>query len=186
MRRCLSRLDQTRGPHKSYKYTYVPDPRKLAPIETTSKNEILPYAVRPPNSFVPTHEVFLEKLDIHRLAPTSDFKATFKDWNDLMTCGVREMRKRGIPQRTRQTIRYGVRNFHNGSLPELFDTKAEWLYFKQFKTKDFSYRVIPELPEKYRPHMNGIDAPPVPEYQKINQMPEWALKEEERLRARTK
>lgn len=160
----------------------MPDPRKLAPIETTSRAEVLPRAIRPPNSYVPTHEVFLEKLDIHRLAPTSDFKGSFTGWSDLMSCGKREMRKRGVPKRTRFAIISGVNAWHNGNPPERFDSKAEWLHYKQYKTVDHSYRVIPEMPEKYRPHQNGIDAPPLPDYRAINRMPEWAAKEEERLK----
>ncbi|CAJ1033365.1 putative IGR protein motif containing protein [Leishmania utingensis] len=174
-------LDQTTGPHKAYKYTYMPDPRKLAPIETSMRSEVLPVVIRPPTSYVPNHEVFLEKVDVHRLAPTSDFKATFKDWNDLMTCSKRELRTRGVPLLTRRAIRAAVLAFQNGNPPERFDTKEEWLYYKQFKTKDYSYRIVPELPEKYRPHQNGIDQAPVPNYNEINQMPEWAVKEEKRL-----
>ncbi|ESS66466.1 hypothetical protein C3747_60g153 [Trypanosoma cruzi] len=182
MRSTCRLFDQTCGPHKSYKYTYMPDPRKLAPIETTSRSEILPLVIRPPTSYVPNHETFLEKVDIHRLKPTSDFKATFKDWNDLMSCGKRQLRVRGIPRMTRIAIRNAVHAFQNGNPPEYFDTKEEWLYYKQFKTIDFSYRVIPELPEKYRPHQNGIDQAPLPDYREINKMPEWARKEEERLK----
>lgn len=180
-RRCL---DQTTGPHKAYKYTYMPDPRKLAPIETMQRSEVLPIMIRPPTSYVPNHEVFLEKTDIHRLRPTSDFKATFKDWNDLMTCSKRELRVRGVPRSTRQAIRSAVLAFQNGNPPEMFDTKEEWLYYKQFKTGDYSYRVIPELPEKYRPHQNGIDQAPVPNYAAINEMPQWAVEEEKRLAAK--
>ncbi|CCW66165.1 unnamed protein product [Phytomonas sp. Hart1] len=174
-------LDNTYGPHKSYKYTYMPDPRKLAPIESTHRNEVLPIAIRPPTSYVPNHNVFLEKCDIHRLKPTSEFKSTFKDWNDLMTCNKRQLRVRGVPTLTRKAIRSAVLAFQNGTPPERFDTKEEWLYYRQFKTKDFSYRVIPELPEKYRPHQNGIDQAPVPDYDKINQLPQWAINEEKRL-----
>eukprot|EP00796_Vickermania_ingenoplastis_P012860 gene12860-8741_t len=132
LRSSFKRLDQTHGPHKAYKYTYMPDPRKLSPIETTQRTEVLPIAIRPPTAYVPNHEAFLEKADVHRLMPTSEFKSTFRDWNDLMT----------------------LLAFQNGNPPERFDTKEEWLYYKQFKTKDYSYRVIPELPEKYRPHQN--------------------------------
>ncbi|CUG90144.1 Hypothetical protein, putative [Bodo saltans] len=184
LKRCARLLDQTTGPHKSYKYTYVPDPRKLAPIESTQRAEVVPTAIRPPSSYVPNVETFLEKIDIHRGAPTSDFKATFKDWADLMTCSKRELGKRGVPRKTTKAIRTAVGAWHNGTPPERFDTKAEWLYFKQFKTLDYSQRVIPELPEKYRPHMNGIDAPPLPDYRAINQMPAWAAAEEERLKAK--
>eukprot|EP00796_Vickermania_ingenoplastis_P004172 gene4172-3013_t len=134
LRSSFKRLDQTHGPHKAYKYTYMPDPRKLSPIETTQRTEVLPIAIRPPTAYVPNHEAFLEKADVHRLMPTSEFKSTFRDWNDLMT----------------------LLAFQNGNPPERFDTKEEWLYYKQFKTKDYSYRVIPELPEKYRPHQNEL------------------------------
>lgn len=182
LKKCLRLLDQTHGPQKSYKYTYVPDPRKLSPIESTSRSEVLPTAIRPPTAYVPNHDAFLEKADVHRKAPTSDFKATFTSWSDLMTCSKRELRKRGVPQNTRVVIRAAVGAWHNGTPPERFDTKAEWMYYKQFKTHDFSHRVIPELPEKYRPHMNGIDAPPLPDYRSINQMPAWAAAEEERLK----
>lgn len=177
-------LDQTCGPHKAYKYTYMPDPRKLAPIETTQRCEILPIAIRPPTSYVPNHEVFLEKTDIHRLKPTSEFKSSFRDWNDLMTCDKRQLRVRGVPSMTRRAIRSAVLAYQNGNPPEHYDTKEEWLYYKQFKTKDYSYRIIPELPEKYRPHQNGIDQAPVPDYDQINKLPEWARKEEEKLQSK--
>lgn len=186
LRRCRVFLDQSVGPHKSYKYTFVPDPRKLAPIENMSRREIRPFAVRPPTSYVPTHEVFLEKIDIDRRAPTSDFKATFKDWNDLMLCGRRTLRKRGVPRQTRDAIRENVQAWHNGTPPERFDSKAEVLFYKQFKLGDNSRRIIPELPEKYRPHMQGIDSAPNPDYRYLNQMPEWAVKEEERLKSAKK
>lgn len=185
MRQTLRALDQTTGPHKAYKYTYMPDPRKLAPIESIQRTEILPIVIRPPTAYVPNHEAFLEKADIHRLAPTSDFKGTFRDWADLMTCSKRELRTRGVPRLTRKAIRSAVLAFQNGNPPERFDTKEEWLYYKQFKTKDYSYRVIPELPEKYRPHQNGIDQAPVPDYNEINQMPEWAIAEEKRLASKS-
>lgn len=87
---------------------------------------------------------------------------------------------------TRKTIRSAVNAFSNGTPPEEFDTKEEWLYYKQFKTVDYSYRVIPELPEKYRPHQNGIDQAPVPDYTQINAMPQWAVEEEKRLAEKRK
>lgn len=143
---------------------------------------MLPIAIRPPTSYVPNHEVFLERTDIHRLMPTSEFKSTFKDWNDLMTCDKRQLRVRGVPSMTRRMIRSSVLAYQNGNPPERYDTKEEWLFYKQFKTKDYSYRVIPELPEKYRPHQNGIDQAPVPDYEAINKVPAWAVKEEDRLK----
>ena len=79
LRRCLRRLDQTGAPHKQYKYTYVPDPRKLAPIEKTAREELRPLVIRPPTAHVPNHEVFLERIDTHRLRPTSEFKDKFKE-----------------------------------------------------------------------------------------------------------
>ncbi|CBH16263.1 hypothetical protein, conserved [Trypanosoma brucei gambiense DAL972] len=185
LKRTLTVLDQTYGPHKSYKYTYMPDPRKLAPIETTQRSEIVPQSIRPPTSYVPNHETFLERADIHRLRPTSDFKASFKDWNDLFTCDKRQLRVRGIPRMSRDAIRTAVQAFQNGNPPERFDTKEEWLYYKQFKTVDYSYRVIPELPEKYRPHQSGIDQAPLPDYREINKMPQWAECEERRQSKKT-
>jgi hypothetical protein len=134
---------------------------------------------------VPSVDVFLERTDIHRLAPTSDFKSSFADWNDLMTSDCKALKQKGVPRFTRKAIRTAVQAFHNGSPPERFNTKEEWLFFKQFKMKDFSYRKVPELPEKYRPHQNGIDQPPLPDYVKINKMPEWAVKEEARIAARS-
>ena len=186
LRRCCRLLDQTGAPHKQYKYTYQPDPRKLAPIEKTAKQELAPQVIRPPNAFTPNHEVFLEKCDIHRLRPTAEFKSLFKDWQDLMTCSYHAMRKRGIPKSTRSAIVTARRSFMNGNPPERHDTKQEYLFYKQFKTIDFSHRVIPELPEKYRPHQNGIDQAPIPDYKAINFMPEWATKEAERLAAKVR
>jgi hypothetical protein len=174
-------LDQTGAPHKQYKYSYIPDPRKMAPIEKTARLELAPQVIRPPNAFTPNHEVFLEKCDIHRLKPTAEFKGAFKDWQDLMTCSYHTMRHRGIPQNTRIAIVRARRAFLNGKPPEHHDTKQEYAFYKQFKTQDFSHRVIPELPEKYRPHQSGVDQAPIPDYKAINNMPEWALKEVDRL-----
>ena len=181
MRKCAKFFDQTKAPHKQYKYSYVPDPRKLSPMETVHDNELNPSTVRPPTKSIPNHVVFLEKCDVNNTFPTSDFKDTFKDWTDLMTMDKKTMVKNGIPANTAMVILKNVHRFKCGYMPELYDLKEEQQFWKQFKTIDNSQRRIPELPEKYRPHQHGVEQPPLPDYGQINVMPEWAQKEAERL-----
>lgn len=182
MRCCLRLLDNTKAPHKAYKYSFIPDPRKLAPIESSHARELSPCFIRPPTKYVPDKDTFLEKCDTHLSLPTADFKSSFSDWNDLMTTTYKKLKVAGVPKNTAKAILRDVRRFQNGIPPERFDTKEEWQFWRQFKTGDHTYRRVPELPEKYRPHQMGQDSQPIPNYSKINEMPEWAAKEEERLK----
>lgn len=173
--RCSRRLlDKTRAPHKHYKYGYIPDPRKLMPMETISDEELMPSMIRPPCTFVPNSDTFLDKLDVSELRPASDFKSSFSSWNDLMTASVETMMARGIPSKTAKLIRSGVIRYNCGVLPELVDRKAERQYWRQFDNKDHAQRVIPELPEKYRPHQLGEDSRQLPNFDDLNLMPPWA------------
>lgn len=186
LRRSFILLDNTHRPHKLYRYSYVPDPRKFAPIERTAAAELFPQVVPPPTKYVPDTDTFLERCDIEASKPTADFKSVFQSWNELMTMSVLQMKLNGIPRATRNAISMAVHRFKKGVPPEEFDRKTEAQYWRQFKNKDGMRRIIPELPEKYRPHQHGIDSPPIPEYDKINEMPEWAKNEEARLASRMK
>ena len=182
IRKTLRRLDQTRKPTKYYKYGYVQEPRKQLPYEQLSADDFLPTVIRPPMaSLVPDVDTFLEKIDIHEKCPTGDFKGSFHSWNEFMTATLEDMMKMGMSRPTARWI-LKSRDFYNSGMPPIhYDRKEERKYWRQFDTKDNSHRKIPELPEKYRPHQLGEDQRPVPDYEAINAMPEWAQKEEIRL-----
>eukprot|EP00758_Cryptobia_borreli_P004729 Tbor_TRINITY_DN4549_c0_g1::TRINITY_DN4549_c0_g1_i1::g.15897::m.15897 len=175
--------DSTKAPHKYYKYGFQLDPRKYAPMETSPRNEVSLFAIRPPNRFVPDHETFLERAD-YKGVGLEDYKGTFTGWKDMMTCTAVEMRRRGIPYEAVLLLKKNINRFNKGGLPDSFNCKEERLYWKQFKTKDNTYRMLPELPEKYRPHQTGVETPTLPDFRAINAMPEWAQKEEHRLSTR--
>ena len=184
MKRAPALFDKTKHPHKVYQYTFMPDPRKLAPIETVAPEEIEPKVIRPPHSWVPDVETFLDRIDVDELRPASDYKSSFTGWNDLMTASVAEMMSRGIPSKTAKWIDGWVRRYHKGELPMDHKRQAERQYWRQFNNKDNGQFRVPELPEKYRPHQMGEESQPIPNYSEINEMPEWAAKEEERLKAK--
>lgn len=174
LRAALRRLDKTKAPHKHYKYGYIPDPRKLMPMETIASEELEPTLIRPPNSFVPNTDRFLERLDVNDLRPAADFKSSFTSWTDLMTASVDTMVARGIPRKTAKLIHGGVRRFHCGVMPDQCDRKPERVFWRQFDSKDHAHRIIPELPEKYRPHQLGEESRAIPNFDELNLMPAWA------------
>lgn len=181
LRRSSALIDSTRQPHKYYKYGYVLDPRKMAPIERSATHELESGKIRPPNKFVPDVEAFLQKSDYSGLG-LLDYKSSFESWKDFMTVSEEEMvKKRGISKKAARLIGFNRTNFNLGFMPDRFAVAEEREYYEQFKTKDHTYRFIPELPAKYRPHQKGVEQPPLPDYRAINQMPEWAAKEELRL-----
>jgi hypothetical protein len=185
LRRTIGALDSTRQPHKYYKYGYVLDPRKMAPIERSGTHELESGKIRPPNKFVPDVETFLKKSDFHGLG-LLDFKGSFESWKDLMTVSESEMvKKRGIGNKAAKLIAFNRTNFNLGFMPDRFALAEEREYYEQFKLKDHTYRFIPELPAKYRPHQKGVQQPPLPDYKAINQLPEWAAKEELRLQQKS-
>lgn len=186
MRCCRLVLDSTKAPHKYYKYGYTLDPRKLAPFEKLHDTEAFPNYIRPPNKFVPDVQTFMDKSDFHE-ANLTDFTNTFSSWNDMMTATESTMRQRGMTKWAAKALRKSILRYQQGFLPDRFKVKGERAYYKQFKAnKDLQYRVVPDLPDKYRPHQQGIEQPPLPDYGRINAQPEWAAKEMERLALKTK
>lgn len=178
-------LDSTKAPHKYYKYGYTVDPRKLAPFERLHTTEFKPKYIRPPNKFVPDVATFMDKADHHE-ANVADFSSTFKSWNDMMTSSAGSMKQRGMTHWSVKSLRTAIISYREGYLPDRFKVKNELQWYKQFKrtNKDNQKRIVPELPEKYRPHQQGMEQPGLPDYSKINQQPEWAAKELERLAAK--
>ena len=187
LRRSAWVLDKTKAPTKVYKYGYQPDPRKFAPMERVRTEELFPRVVRPPCAATPDVDTFLDKCDIHETVPLSDFKATFAGWDELMLSRVGENKKvRGLSPKQAQWLAECLDDYRNGRPPGYFDKKAENTYFRQFsvsKTSGGKKFRVPELPEKYRPHQTGEDSRPLRNYQELNRMPDWAIKEEERLAA---
>ncbi len=180
--------DKTKRPHKMIKYGYVPDPRKLAPIDGVSRLELFPWVIRPPSRTVPDVGTFLDKCDIHEGRPTSEFKQVFESWDDLMSVGTRSMKARGIPMRTARFITRSMDQYVTGINPQRFDAKGERQYWRQFATthKTFGSHIrIPDLPDRYRPHQLGTDVQPAPDYQALNRLPAWAVEEEKRLKSKT-
>jgi hypothetical protein len=177
-------LDKTRAPTKVYKYGYQPDPRKFAPVEIPRYEELFPRVMRPPCAAAPDTDTFLEKIDIHEVVPMADFKTAFSSWDELMKSRPSQNRKvRGMSEGTARWLAECVDDYRNGRPPQHFDIKDEDKYFKQFKLPDRSRRRIPELPEKYRPHQLGQEVRPQLNHKEANRQPEWAVKEEERLKA---
>ena len=186
LRRCLRALDTTRREPKVYKYGYIQDPRKMAPYEAFHPDELTPAVIRPPMaSLCPTTDAFLDRIDVSDKYPVGDFKSSFGSWDELMTATHSDMVKMGMSKATAYKVVKARAAYANGRPPLQFDKRAEKKYFAQFKAnnKDGSHRKIPDLPEKYRPHQQGQDQRPTPDYVATNAVPEWAQKEDARLAA---
>lgn len=188
LRRSHFLLDKTHNPTKVYKHGYVPDPRKFAAVEIPNYHELFPRITRPPCKAVPDTDTFLEKTDIDERVPMADFKSSFQSWDELMTSRPKQNQKvRGMSKKATMWLSENIDNYRNGRLPDYFDNKNEQTYFKQFTLRKCNYLYrIPDLPEKYRPHQLGEEAnsaihKSASKFREQNRMPEWAVKEEDRL-----
>ena len=188
LRRSLSLLDKTHNPTKVYRHGYVPDPRKFAAVEIPNYEELFPRTIRPPCKAVPDTDTFLDKTDIDERVPMSDFKSGFQSWEELMSSRVHQnVKVRGMSKKAALWLNENLDNYRNGKLPDYYDNKDEQKYFKQFTDRKCNYLYrIPDLPEKYRPHQLGEESnsglhKSAAKYREQNKMPEWAVKEEERL-----
>uniref|UniRef100_A0A7S1M2Y0 Protein FYV4, mitochondrial n=1 Tax=Neobodo designis TaxID=312471 RepID=A0A7S1M2Y0_NEODS len=179
LRRSLCRRDQTRQPMKSFQYGYQPDPRKLAPMRSISTEELHPKVHRPPTRAVPDQATFLQALDVNKRFPIADHAGSFETWEELNDPPQQTLADRGVPNRVINHVRNRMELYKNGLMPNAYDRKEEQSYWDTFGNTQ--HRVVPELPEKYRPHQLGEEQRGTPDFGRLSKQPEWALAEEKRL-----
>ena len=179
------RHHQAQNPTKVYRYSYMPDPRKFAPIETTAEAELFPLPLRPPHEEVPDVEAFLNRISTTRNLRCAEHAKAFRDWDHLMTCGVKEMKAQGVPPNVVQHILDWQQLYRRGYVPREMDKAGPQEYWSQFTNKTNAQKGAKinyqPVPESYRPHQQGIAQRPVKDLVAANIMPPWALAEEKRL-----
>jgi hypothetical protein len=179
LRRTLVSRDSTRQSMKSMQYGYQPDPRKLAPVRNVLQREIFPRVARPTTRAVPDQATFLQAIDVNKYHPVADHAGAFESWEELMFVNRKVLTDRGVPYKTVRLIRDEVDLYKNGVMPNVYDRKESQTFWSQFGNTQ--HRVLPKLPEKYRPHQLGEEQRPVPDIPALSRQPDWAVAEEKRL-----
>ena len=178
---------KSRNAFKIYRYSYIPDPRKFAPIEATADEELFPRPLRPPHAEVPDVATFLQRISTRRTLRCMEYASVFRDWEHLMTITWKEMRMQGIPNNVRMHILNWQERYRRGDLPMDVDSSASDEFWEPYyaRGEKGNQTLFPEMPENYRPHQQGIASRPIKDLQEANKKPEWAIKEETRLRSAT-
>eukprot|EP00760_Papus_ankaliazontas_P006076 PhM_4_TR12881/c0_g1_i1/m.36463 len=176
------RHSQQYNPTKIYRYSYMPDPRKFAPIEKVAESELFPMPLRPPHAEVPTVEAFLERITVRKGMNCAEHASSFESWEHLMTASRQDMHALGIPGNVAVHIMNWQRWYRMGYVPARHNKESEQDYWSQYKrTIPGSKQRYQEVPENYRPHQQGIATRPVKDLTAANVMPDWAVEEEKRL-----
>lgn len=183
--RCTRRgLDKCRIPSKYYKYGYQADPRKNIRAESGTAKEIFPRVRRGATAMMPSVERFLEYQDYRKGIPYGEYASNFSSFHFMYKASKQFLYRLGFDAYMERYLRRSLHMYTTGHIPWRFDQKQEEEYWKEQQKRDVDRARcrVPELPKFYRPHQQGVEQRPILNYEAMNLKPDWAIKEEERLK----